>query len=173
MPEYFNTGKIVATYGLQGEVILLHKMGEADAFKNVTALFVEEKNNSFIPYFVESTRIRNTEEVYLKLEGIFTKEKAAKLLQKKVYLDEDTFRKIVSSESILFYLGFTVQDKTEGTIGKVAEVLELPAQLLLKIYRDDKELLVPLNGNTLQNVDKKNKVIHVILPEGLLDVYRT
>ena len=172
MPEYFNTGKIVATYGLHGEIILFHKTGKADAFKEIQTVFIEEKQNSFIPYFIMSARIRNNEEVYLKLEGIDTKELAAKLLQKRVYLDEDHFRKIISPESALFYLGFTVQDKTAGIIGKVAEVVELPSQLLLKIYQHDQELLVPLNGNILQLVDNANQVIHVILPEGLLDVFK-
>lgn len=172
MPEYFNAGKIVATFGLHGEMILLHKTGKADAFKDIQTVFIEEKQNSFIPYFIESNRIRNQEEVYLKLEGIQTKEGAAKLLQKQVYLDEDHFRKIVSPESVLFYLGFKVADKTAGMIGQVAEVVELPAQLLLKVHQNNKELLIPLNGNTLQQVDNANKVIHVILPDGLLEVYR-
>ncbi|TAN15209.1 MAG: 16S rRNA processing protein RimM [Chitinophagaceae bacterium] len=172
MAEYYNTGKIVATYGLHGEMILWHKTGKADAFKEVPAIFIEDKKDSFIPYFIESTRIRNEEEVYLKLEGIMTKEKAAKLLQKQVYLDEDHFRKIVSPGSALFYLGFKVQDKTAGTLGLVAEVVELPAQLLLKIYQNNKELLIPLNPNTLHRIDKINKVIHVILPDGLLDIYK-
>lgn len=172
MPEYFNTGKIVATFGLHGEIILLHKTGQADAFKDIRTVFIEEKQHSFIPYFIESNRIRNQEEVYLKLEGIQTKEGAAKLLRKQVYLDEDNFRKIVSPDSVLFYLGFKVADKAAGIIGRVAEVVELPAQFLLKVHQNDTELLIPLNSNTLQQIDKNNKIIHVILPDGLLDVYR-
>lgn len=172
MPEYFNTGKIVAAYGLHGEIILLHKTGKADAFRDVKTVFIEEKLNSFIPYFIESTRIRNNEEVYLKLEGIVTKEGATKLLQKQVYLDEDNFRKVISPESPLFYLGFSVRDKTTGVIGQVSEIVEMPGQILLKIYQNDKELLIPLNGNALQKIDQTHKIIHVLLPEGLLDVYR-
>lgn len=172
MPEYFNTGKIVATFGLHGEIILLHKTGQADAFKDIQAVFIEEKKNSFIPYFIESTRIRNNEEVYLKLESIDTKEKAAKLLQKQIYLDEEHFRKIVSPDSVLFYLGFKVKDKVAGIIGQVSEVVELPAQVLLKIHKGNEEFLVPLNGETLQKIDKTNKSIYVILPDGLLDVYK-
>ncbi|MGH2642381.1 MAG: ribosome maturation factor RimM [Chitinophagaceae bacterium] len=172
MLEYFNIGKIVAVYGLQGEIILLHKTGKADAFKDLRTIFIEEKLNSFIPYFIESSRIRNDEEVYLKLESIPTKERASKLLQKQVYLDESNFRKIVSPESALFYLGFNIQDIVSGNIGQVAEIIELPGQVLLKIFKDDQELLVPLNSNTLKQVDKKNKIIHVILPDGLLDVYK-
>lgn len=173
MSEHFNIGKIVAVFGLQGEVILVHKAGRKNALQGIPVIFIEERKNSLLPYFIESVRPKNEKELYLKLEDIHSKESAAGLLQKRVYLEEKHFRQAVNEESILFYLGFMVEDAHAGLLGNVAEVVEMPSQLLLKIYQDENELLIPLNENTLQNIDRKKKVIYVSLPDGLLDIYRS
>lgn len=172
MPEYFNIGKIVATFGLQGEVVLIHKAGKKNKLKGIQTVFIEEKNNSFLPYFIESLRPKKDQELYLKLEDVHSKEAAGKLLQKQVYLREKDFRQIIEDDSILYYLGFLVKDKQAGILGSVAEVMETPSQLLLKVFQNKQELLIPLNENTLQSIDKEEKIISVDLPDGLLDIYQ-
>lgn len=173
MPNYFNIGKIAATFGLQGELILVHKIGRVEALDKVKALFIEEKKNSFLPYFIESVRAKNREELYIKLEGISTKESASKLLTKQVYLDENRFREQVREGSLIYYLGFEVEDSHAGKLGSIAEIVEMPNQVLLKIYEGEHELLIPLNENTLRRIDRKTATLYVNLPEGLLDVYRS
>lgn len=171
MPEYFNIGKIVATHGLLGEVVLVHNTAQGDALGGLKTLFVEERTNSFIPYFIEDIRTKNDRELYVKFEDISSKESAGKLLRKQVYLEEKYFRQIVKNNSILYYLGFEVIDAQAGDLGPVAEVLEMPSQLLMKVYQGEKELLIPINEQTLQNIDEEKKVIRVNLPDGLLDIY--
>ncbi|HEX5552520.1 MAG TPA: ribosome maturation factor RimM [Chitinophagaceae bacterium] len=173
MSNYFNIGKIVATFGLQGEVILLHKTGTADALTGIKVLFIEEKKNSFLPWFIESVKVKNTEDLYLKLEGVDTREAARELIGKQVYLDEKNFAEKVNPDSVLYLLGFTVEDSQAGPLGAVAEVVEMPNGLLLKIYQNDHELLIPLNESTLQRMDRKSRTIYVRLPDGLLDIYRS
>src|SRR5690348_6709266 len=167
MPNYFNIGKIVAAFGLGGEVILQHKLSAAAPLKDVKVLFIEEKKNSFLPWFIEKVRQKHAEELFLKLEGLNTREAAGRLLSRQVYLDEQHFRKQVTEDSVLYYLGFSVEDKQAGMLGRVAEVVELPNQLLVKVYQDGHELLIPLNESTLRNIDTGNQTIYVNLPEGL------
>lgn len=171
MPSYFNIGKIVATYGLQGELVLLHKTGNPFSLDNFKTIFIEKATNSFLPYFVSSVRPKRDGELYIKLEDIYSKEAAGRLLQKQVYVEEKYFRQIIKEDSILYYLDFLVQDHTAGILGKVAEVVEMPSQLLLKIYQNDHELLIPLNDQTLESIDKKKRILYVNLPDGLLDIY--
>jgi 16S rRNA processing protein RimM len=173
MANYFNIGKIVAVHGLEGEMILLHKMGASGPLKDVGVLFIEEKKNSFLPWFIEKVRPKSTEELFLKLEGIATREAAARLLSRQVYLDEQHFRAQVKEDSVLYYLGFRVEDRQAGGLGTVAEVVELPGQLLVKVYHDSHELLIPLNQSTLVTIDTKKRTVYVDLPDGLLDIYRT
>src|SRR6476661_1421536 len=99
MTEYFKIGKLVTTFGLKGELVLKHNLGKKTSLKGLAAIFIEERKESFIPWFIESTKIKNEEEVYLKIEGIDTREQAHKLTQKEVWLPEADFKKFSSKSS--------------------------------------------------------------------------
>jgi len=171
MTEYFNIGKLVATFGLQGELVLKHNLGKKTSLKGLTAIFIEEKKESFIPWFVEGTRIKNEEEVYIKLEGISVKEQANKLAQKQVWLPEVDFKKFSAKSSPINLLGYDVVED-EKVLGKIEEVIEQPHQLLCRIDLEGKEAYIPLHEETIVKIDKKKSQVIVELPEGLLDVYR-
>jgi 16S rRNA processing protein RimM len=171
MNNYFSIGKLVSVFGLQGEFVLKHSLGKRSSLKGVEAIFLEEKKNSFIPYFVQKTSVKDHEHVFIKLEGIDTKEDARRLVQIPVYLEEADFKAQAASSAPLSLLGFTVQDKEHGELGVVEEVIEMPMQVLAKIMYREKEVLLPLNEQTLVKVDKKAQLVHVDLPEGLLDIY--
>lgn len=171
MTEYFKIGKLVSTFGLQGELVLQHNLGKKTSLKGLQAIFIEEKKSSFIPWFVESTRIKNEEEVYLKIEGISTKEQATKLAQKQVWLPEADFKKFSAKSSPINLLGFHIVEN-EVVLGKIEEVIEQPHQLLCRIDLDGKEAYIPLHEETILKIDKKKAQVIVDLPEGLLDIYR-
>ncbi len=85
MTEYFKIGKLVAAFGLKGELILQHNLGKRTSLKGLQAIFVEERKQSFIPYFIEEARIKSNEELYLKIQDINTREAAIKITQKEVW----------------------------------------------------------------------------------------
>ena len=172
--NYFSIGSIVATHGWKGEMVLKHALGEsgsAPPLKDVDVVFIEERKGSFLPFFVSGVRAKAPGEVYLLLEGVESRERARGMLRKGVYLDEPRFRTQVREDSYLYYLGYIVEDAAAGRLGPVAEIMEMPSQLLAKVYREGKELLIPLTESTLQRIDTEGKVIYVELPDGLLEVY--
>ena len=57
-------------------------------------------------------------------------------------------------------------------VGEIIEVIEQPHQVLCKIMLDDKEALIPVHEDSLVKMDKKNRRLHLIIPDGLLDLYR-
>lgn len=170
MSEYINIGKIVATFGLKGEVILKHALGKKVALKGVEAIFVEMTKGSNIPYFVESAKAKDHEEIYVKLEGADTKEAAHRLIAKQVWLTEDDFRKQAGKQSAISLLGYSVINEGEN-IGVINEVIEQPHQILLSITYKGNEALIPLHDETLDKLDHKKKELHVTLPDGLLEIY--
>lgn len=168
--EYFKIGKIVSVVGLKGEVLLKHTLGKKTSLKGLQAIFVEDKKDSFLPWFIESTKIKTDEETYLKIEGIATREAAAKLSQKEVWLPEEDFKKFASKSAPSSLLGYTVIN--DGTVlSEILEVIEQPHQVLCRLEIKAKEVLIPLNESTLVKVDHKKKQVIVALPEGLLDIY--
>ena len=172
MIEYFKIGKFVTAHGLNGELLLKHSFGKKTSLKGLQAVFIEEKKDSFIPWFIESAKIKNEEETYIRLEGIDTREAAAKLIQKEIWLPEADFKKFASKSAPAGLLGYTIINEKE-TIGSILEVIEQPHQLLCRLEIKGKEALIPLNENTLKKIDHKNKQVVVSLPEGLLEIYLT
>jgi len=171
MTEYFRIGKLVSTFGLKGELILKHNLGKKTSLKDLKAIFIEEKKESFLPWFVESTRIKSNDEIYLKLEGINVKEQAHALTQKEVWLPEDDFKKYSAKSSPINLLGFDIIEENKN-LGKVLEVIEQPHQLLCRIDFNNREALIPLHDETLIKIDRKKKQVIVALPPGLLEIYQ-
>ncbi|MDQ6608616.1 MAG: ribosome maturation factor RimM [Bacteroidota bacterium] len=171
MTEYFKIGKFVATFGWQGELLLKHNLGKKTSLKSVQALFIEEKKESFIPWFVEATRIKTDEEIYIKLEGVSTREQAIKLTQKEVWLPEPDFKKFASKSSPINLLGYEIIEDGK-VLGKILEVIEQPHQLLCRIDFESKEALIPLHQETLIKIDKKAAKVFVQLPPGLLEIFQ-
>jgi 16S rRNA processing protein RimM len=171
MTEYFKIGKFVTTYGLKGELVLKHNLGKKTSLKGLNAVFVEEKKDSFIPWFIESTKIKNEEEVYLKLEGVNTREGAIKLTQKEVWLPEEEFKKFSARSSPINLLGYEILED-EIVLGKILEVIEQPHQILCRIELNKKEAYIPLHEETILKIDKKRQQVIVSLPPGLLEIYQ-
>jgi len=170
MTEYFKIGKIVAGFGLKGEVILKHNLGKKTSLKGLQTIFIEERKQSFLPWFIESAKIKNEEEVYLKLLGIDVREQAIKLTQKEIWIPENDFKKFSATSSPINLLGYQIVEN-EKILGKILEVIEQPHQLLCRIEMAEKEVLIPLHEGTIKKIDRKNTQVIVELPEGLLEIY--
>ena len=171
MNNYFKIGKIVATHGVQGQVVLEHSLGKKTSLKGLETIFIEESSDSFLPYFISSATIKNEKETYLNFEGIESKEAARIILKKEVWLTEADFKKYAAGAAPISLLGFMVLDN-DTEIGEVVEVIEQPHKLLCKILVDGKEALLPVHEGSLQKIDKKNRKLYLELPDGLLDIYR-
>ena len=170
MNQYFKIGKLAATFGVEGQLVLEHSLGKKTSLKGLEAIFIEEKKDSFLPYFITSTKIKNEKETYVSFEGIQSKEAAHFLIKKEVWMSEDDFKKFAAGAAPISFLGFMiVNDKEE--LGEVMEVIEQPHQVLCAIMIKGKEVLIPVHENSLERIDKKNRKLYVNLPDGLLDIY--
>ena len=171
MTEYFKIGKLAGTFGVKGELVLQHKLGKKTALRGLNAIFLEERKESFIPWFVQHTKIKNEDEIYLKLEGIESREQAFRLIQKEVWLPEPDFKKFSSKSSPINLLGYEVLEEGKS-LGKILEIIEQPHQLLCRIDLAGKEAFIPLHDETIIKIDRKKQQVIVELPPGLLEIYR-
>src|SRR6185503_19335398 len=169
--NYRNIGKLVAVFGLQGEMVLQHRLGKKTALKGLKTIFIEEKKGEMLPWFVESVRGKGDEDVYIKLEGIDTKEAARRLAQKEVWVPETEVAQFAGKSAPISLVGYHLWQGEED-LGEILEVIEQPHQVLCRIDLAGKEALIPIHEGSLLKLDKKKKQVHVELPEGLLDIYR-
>ena len=171
MNQYFKIGKLAASTGLKGELVLQHSLGKKTTLKGLEAIFLEEKKDSFIPYFLQSAKIRNEKETVIKLEGVDIVEAARKLTPKEVWLTEEDFEKFAARSSPIAMLGFTIINDGEE-LGEILEVIEQPHQILCSILLNGKEALIPIHAESLEKVDQKKRKVYVTLPDGLLEIYK-
>jgi 16S rRNA processing protein RimM len=171
MPQYFKIGKLAASFGLRGELVLQHNLGKKTALKGLETIFIEEGKDNFMPYFIHAAKIKSHTEVFIKLEEIDTVEAARKLTPKEVWLTEEDFNTHAAKSASISLLGFMlVHDGDE--LGEITEVIEQPHQLLCTIILNGKEALIPVHEASLEKMDTKKRRLHVTLPDGLLDIYR-
>lgn len=171
MNDYIHIGRIVATFGVKGEVILTHALGKKAVLKGIEAIFIEERKDSYLPYFVLSSKAKDITETYVQIDGINSKESAHRLIHKNVWLLDEDFRKLAGKSAPISLLGYALISEGEN-LGVIEEVIEQPHQVLLRITLNGNEALIPLHEETMDKVDRKKKELHVILPDGLLEIYR-
>jgi len=171
--EYIQIGKLVATHGIKGDLILEHAVGErlkAGALGQIKVIFLEPVKGSYIPYFVEKVALKNDGEWLVKLEGTESKEAAKLLVRKNVWLERKVFDNLMDGFQPVALIGYTVVDNGQ-ILSEVEEVIEQPHQILLKITYQQKEVLIPLHSETLTKMDPVGRKVHVHLPDGLLEIY--
>jgi 16S rRNA processing protein RimM len=168
--SYRNIGKIVSAFGLKGDLIVLHHLGKKIAISKIKVIFLEQKKDELLPYFVENIRKKGDGELYLKLEGIDSKEAGTKFLRREVWMKEEEIQMHTQKNNPIGWVGYNVMDQGKD-LGPVLEVIEQPHQVLCRLEIDTKEVLIPINEQTLLKVDHKNRTVLLTLPDGLLDVY--
>ena len=171
MKQYFKIGKIVATHGVKGQLILEHSLGKKTSLNGLEWLFIEQNNGDFLPYPITNAKSKNEEETFISIENIDSKEAAQSILKKEVWIDEPDFKKQSAGSAPISLLGYTIFDQGEA-IGEIIEVIEQPHQVLCKVMLEDKEALIPVHADSLEKMDTKNRQLHLNIPEGLLDIYR-
>ena len=171
MSQYFKIGKLTASFGLKGELVLKHSLGEKTTLKGLETIFIEQGKDNFMPYFLEGASVKNDVEIFIKLEGIDTKETARKLTPKEVWITEEDFKKFACKAAPIAMLGFHLVNEAED-LGEIIEVIEQPHQVLCTILLNGKEALIPIHQESLDKIDQINRKVFVTLPDGLLDIYR-
>lgn len=168
--QYFKIGKFAAGYGLSGELVLLHSLGKKTSLKGLETVFIEQSPDNFIPHFIESTTIKSESEVYIKLEGVNSKESARRFTPKSVWLQETDFKKFAAKSAPIALLGYELIDG-DNRIGEIIEVNEQPHQILCTVLYKGYEALIPVHPHNLIKTDNINKKVFVEVPDGLLEIY--
>jgi len=163
-------GKIVATHGLAGDVIMTHMTGKKGWLKASDVLFVALRKDSFIPHFVTGVKSATEREMTLHLEETDTVEAAKKLVGKEVFVEEEVLAAGVEDTPLL-WIGFEVLDEQAGSLGLIEDIYQTAQQWLAQVRVNGNEALLPLIDQTLIRVDIKKKQVFVKMPDGLLEVY--
>lgn len=162
-------GKIVATHGLQGTLVLTHMMKENNWLKKDQVLFVALKRESYIPYFVTNVKGARAQEYQIQLEDIDHIDKARALVGKEVYVDAEVLGQ-ATKDNPLLWIGFSIVDTELGNVGLLRDVAQTGHQWIGTLIYNDKEVLIPLVDDLIRDINLRNRFIRMELPPGILDL---
>lgn len=169
--DCFHLGYVAKLHGYKGEVSLFLDVSNPEDYAGLDAVFID-LNGQLTPFFIESFKLKNKGFAAVKFEGVNT-EKDARLLQRKsLYLPAQVLPELTGTQ---FYdhevEGFKVMDTSYGEVGILESVLDFQVNPLLQIMNGNKEVLVPLIDGLVKELDRKNKIMTITAPEGLIQMY--
>ena len=169
--DCFYLGKIVTKYSFKGELLIKLDTDQPELYESLDTMFIEVRN-TLIPFFVESSQLHKSDLLRVRFEDVTNEADADALIKSDVYLPLEFLPKLEGNK---FYfhevIGFTVEDVNYGTVGTIVGINDSTAQALFEINKNGKEILIPMNDEFIENVDRKNKTILVKTPDGLIDLY--
>ncbi len=169
--ECFYLGKIVSKFSFKGEVLIKLDTDEPESYVKMESVFVDY-NNNLVPFFIERSALHKSDLLRVKFEDVDTEEDADDLMKAEIYLPLTLLPKLEGDQ---FYyhevIGFTIIDQTFGEVGIIKSINDSTAQALFEIDHKGTEILIPMNDEFIEKIDREAKQVFVNTPEGLIDLY--
>lgn len=169
--DCFQLGYIAKLHGFKGEVSLFLDVTNPNDYSSLDAVFIEI-NGQLTPFFVQAFQLKTKGFAAVKFEGVNSENDAKIILRKSCFLPLTILPELDDTH---FYdhevEGYTVMDTKSGNIGILQQVIDLSVNPLLQIINNEKEILVPFVQGLVKHVDRKNKILTITAPEGLVELY--
>lgn len=169
--ECFYLGKIVSKFSFKGEVLIKLDTDEPESYEKMESVFVDY-NKNLVPFFIERSSLHKSDLLRVKFEDVDSEEDADDLMKAEIYLPLSLLPKLEGNQ---FYyheiIGFTIIDNQFGEVGIIKGINDSTAQALFEIDRSGIEILIPMNDEFIEKIDRGTKTVRVQTPEGLIDLY--
>lgn len=168
--EVYKIGLFNKPHGIHGELSFTFT---DDIFDRAECDYlICQLDGIFVPFFIEEYRFRSDSTALVKIEGVNSSEQARMFTNVEVFFPMEHASEEEPGElSWDFFVGFRVKDVTYGDLGEVVEVDNSTVNTLFVIEQPDgEELLVPAQEEFIIEINQKERLITVELPEGLLSL---
>jgi 16S rRNA processing protein RimM len=164
--DWVAIGRVLKPQGVRGELKVLPLTTYPERFKQLANVQMGASENRIgSPIAVKSCRV-NSSFVFLTLSGLNTMEDAEYYRNHLIFVKRDECVKLPADEFFIFDLIGLVAVTPDGVeLGKLAEVLEYPANDVYVIEHNAREVLVPAVAEFVKNIDIQAGQI-VISPIG-------
>lgn len=159
--EFLETGEIVNTHGIQGEV-KINPWSDSPAFLlNFNILYVDGH-----PWKVNAARVhKNT--VLVKLDGVNDVDSAMKMKGKRVSIARADAKLPEGSFFLSDVIGIRVEDESGKCLGTVKDVLTPPAHNVYVVEGEGESHMIPAVPEFVKRVDLEDGKMIVKLIEGM------
>lgn len=169
--DFYFLGKITKTSGYKGSLVFFFDVDDITYYRDLEAVFVDLAGE-LIPFAIKQIQFKSGKHAFVTLQDVNSAEQAEALTGYDIYLPLSYLPKLTGNKFYYHEItGFTVIDKNYGTLGSIDRVIEQGSQDLFVVKYQNKEVLIPVSDEIIDKVDRKNKTIEVIAPEGLIEIY--
>lgn len=158
--KFLEAGEIVSTHGIQGEVKILPWADGPEFLLDFDTFYLEGK-----AYEVTSSRIHKAC-VLAKLRGIDTPEQATLLRGQVVSIDRSNLTLPKGTVFIADLLGCRVLEEEGREIGKIKDVLTMPASDVY-VVQGEKQYMIPAVKEFVREINVEEGYVRVHLIEGM------
>jgi len=159
--KFLEAGQIVNTHGVRGEVKVLPWADGPEFLLDFKTLYIDGQAMR-----VRSSRVQKTF-VVLGFEGIDDINAAMRLKQKTVCIDRADARLPEGRFFVVDLLGASVRDEQGREIGRLREILDLPAGQVYLVWDGKTEHQIPAVPEFVLHTDLEAGIITVRMIEGM------
>ena len=156
-------------HGIRGHLRVNVEKRYENSFLKADVVFIDNAGAP-VPYFVE--RISENGGLLLKLEEFDQREAVLPLTGQALHLKKSDI--VVPKEddevALTALVGYEIIDESEGNIGAIREIIEMPEQIMAELEYDGKSVLIPLVPDLIIALTHRPAQIRMDLPEGLLNL---
>jgi len=160
MEKYLEAGLIVNTHGIKGEVRIQPWADSADFLRQFKFLYIDGK-----AYRPLSAKLHK-QFLIVAFEGVADVNAAMVLKNKVVFIDRDEVKLPEGAFFLRDLIGADVEEESGKKLGKLTDVLELPAGNVY-VVTGEREILIPAVPQFILNTDAAAGRITVRLIEGM------
>lgn len=162
--QYLEVGKVTAVHGLHGEVRVQPWADSPDFLCQFKTLYVDEAH---FPMKVERSRVHKNM-VIIKFEGPTDVPSALSLRNAILYIDRSDVNLPEGAFFLADIYGLEVRDAATGeALGKIEDVLTLPANNVYVVRGGPRELMIPAVPQFIAETNVEEGFIRVNMIEGL------
>ena len=164
LEQYLEVGKVTNTHGVMGEVRVQPWADSPEFLCRFKTLYVDK---SHWPIKVERARVHKNM-VIMKFEGVIDVPSALAMRNAVLYIDRKDADLPEGSFFLADLMGLEVRDAQSGQVlGKIDDVLTLPANNVYVVRGGEREILVPAVPLFIAETNIEGGYIRVNMMEGL------
>lgn len=164
MKQYLEVGKVTNVHGLMGEVKVQPWADSPEFLCQFKTLYVDEAH---FPMTVQRARVHKNM-VIIKFDGPTDVPSALSLRNAILYIHREDVKLPEGSFFLADIYGLEVRDAASGEVlGKIADVLTLPANNVYVVRGGARELMIPAVPQFIAETNIEAGYIRVNMMEGL------
>ena len=162
-PDLQYLGEFIKLFSFKGEIIL-YSDNTISLIENLDTIFIDI-DGAFVPFQIKKSKSHKKNIFRVLLEGINSESEAKDYLKKSVYINkienQDNINNIVDN--------FNVYNNNEY-LGIVISTINKTGQTIIEVKMKEKIVLIPFVDEFIVEINYDLNKIHMILPDGLLDI---